>query len=55
MRRWTWVLSGALAAVTLTAISASATAAPKYYFQLQPVKAGPEVNADLKTYTAEAS
>ena len=31
-----------------------AAAAPKYYFQLQPVKAGPEVDADLKSYTGEA-
>ena len=54
MTRWTWALSGALAAVTLAAISGSAAAAPKYYFQLQPVKAGPEIDAQLKTYTSDA-
>ena len=31
-----------------------AHAAPKYYFQLQPVKAGPEVDAELKAFTGEA-
>ena len=54
MMRWRGALSAALVAVTLAAISASAAAAPKYYFQLQPVKAGPEVAAALKTYTGEA-
>jgi len=51
MTRWTWALSAALAALTL---SAPLAAAPKYYFQLQPVKAGPEVDAALKAYTGEA-
>jgi hypothetical protein len=54
MMRWRGALSAALVAVTLAAISASAAATPKYYFQLQPVKAGPEVAAALKTYTGEA-
>jgi hypothetical protein len=53
MTRWTLALSAAAAAAaTLPAISA--LAAPKYYFQMQPVKAGPEVDAELKSYTAEA-
>ena len=58
MMRCRWAssaaLAGALAAATLAAISASASAAPKYYFQLQPVKAGPEVDAEVKSYTGEA-
>jgi hypothetical protein len=32
----------------------AAAAGPKYFFQLREVKAGPEVDADLKTYAAEA-
>ena len=52
MTRWTWALAAALATVTLRALPAPA--APKYYFQLQPVKAGPEVDAALKSYTGEA-
>jgi len=51
MKRWTWALAAALVAATL---SAPVAAAPKYYFQLQPVKAGPEIDADLKRYTGEA-
>jgi hypothetical protein len=56
MTRSTLALSGALAAVTLAALPAmpASAAAPKYYFQLQPVKAGPEVDAALKSYTGEA-
>ena len=54
MTRWTWALCGALAAVTLAAFTASASAGPKYYFQLQPVKAGPEVDAAIKSYTGQA-
>ena len=56
MTRWTLALSGAVGALALAvipAVSASA-AAPKYYFQLQPVKAGPEVDAELKKFTGEA-
>ena len=54
MTRWTLALSGALVAVTLAAIPSASAAAPKYYFQLQPVKAGPEIDAELKRYTGEA-
>ena len=54
MKRWTWALAAGLAAVTPPALSAPAAAAPKYYFQLQPVKAGPEVDAALKRYTGES-
>ena len=54
MTRLTWALTAALAAVMLPALSKPTVAAPKYYFQLQPVKAGPEVDADLKSYTGEA-
>jgi hypothetical protein len=53
MTRWTLALSAA-AAVAATLPAISALAAPKYYFQLQPVKAGPEIDADIKNYTAEA-
>jgi hypothetical protein len=42
------LLAGAIAS------AAEAQAAPKYYFQLQDVKAGPEVDAALKTYAGEA-
>jgi hypothetical protein len=53
MTRWTLALSAAV--VAAGTISASPLrAAPKYYFQLQPVKAGPEVSDDLKTFTGEA-
>ncbi|HXT96930.1 MAG TPA: hypothetical protein VN853_11565 [Polyangia bacterium] len=53
MTRWTLALSAAVAAAG--ALQASPLrAAPKYYFQLQPVKAGPEISADLKTFTGEA-
>src|SRR5450432_2208323 len=55
MTRWTLVLSAAVVATTVTAPATSILAAtPKYYFQIQPVKAGPEVDADLKSFTAEA-
>ncbi|HVV51009.1 MAG TPA: hypothetical protein VHO06_15180 [Polyangia bacterium] len=54
MTRWTLALvAAAVAAVALPAGPVRA-ASPKYYFQLQPVKAGPEVPADLKAYTGEA-
>ena len=54
MMRLTLVLSAAVAA-TVTALATPIWAAtPKYYFQLQPVKAGPEVAADLKRYTGES-
>jgi hypothetical protein len=57
MTRSTLVLSAAvaaLAAVPVLGASEARGAAPKYYFQMQPVKAGPEIDADLKAYTGEA-
>jgi hypothetical protein len=56
MTRSTLVVSAAvaaLAAVPVLGASKARAAAPKYYFQMQPVKAGPEVDADLKAYTGE--
>ena len=53
MTRSTLALSAAVAAFVAAPVAARA-AAPKYYFQMQPVKAGPEVDADLKAYTGEA-
>jgi hypothetical protein len=50
MTRWTLAL---LAAVPLLAAQ-GAMAAPKYYFQLQPVKAGPEVDAATKALVGDA-
>ncbi len=47
-----WALAAALAAAD--GLRLRATAAPKYYFQLQPVKAGPEVGRGAKSYTGEA-
>jgi hypothetical protein len=52
MTRWTLAV-GAAATVALATMAAWA-AAPKYYFQIQPVKAGPEVDAALKAFTADA-
>jgi hypothetical protein len=47
-----------LAVAVLLAAAAMAApghaAAPKYYFQMQPVKAGPEIDAALKAYAGEA-
>jgi hypothetical protein len=60
MTRSTLALSAAVAALLAApvfearAADPQAHAAPKYYFQLQPVKAGPEVDAELKAYTGEA-
>ncbi|HEX3905455.1 MAG TPA: hypothetical protein VH853_21710 [Polyangia bacterium] len=55
MTRWTLALSAAVMATIVTTMATPTLAAtPKYYFQLQPVKAGPEVDADLKSYTGEA-
>jgi hypothetical protein len=49
----TWLVATAsLAAVTMAASAGAAE--PKYYFQTQEVKAGPEVDAGLKAYAAEA-
>ena len=61
MTRSTLARSAAVAAlavvpvlgVSLVPVEATA-AAPKYYFQMQPVKAGPEVDEALKSYTGEA-
>jgi hypothetical protein len=47
------VLVGVTAAVGV-ALPAAAAAGPKFYFQSQEVKAGPDVDAALKTYAAEA-
>ncbi|HEY6478007.1 MAG TPA: hypothetical protein VI456_15625 [Polyangia bacterium] len=57
MTRSTLALSAAVAALVAVAVlraSEARAASPKYYFKIQPVKAGPEVDADLKTYTGEA-
>jgi hypothetical protein len=54
MTRSTLALSAAVAALVAAPLLRAHAAAPKYYFQLQPVKAGPEVDADLKAYTGEA-
>jgi len=54
MTRSTLALSAAVAALVAGPLLRAHAAAPKYYFQLQPVKAGPEVDADLKAYTNEA-
>ena len=54
MTRSTLVLSAAAAALTAAPVFQARAAAPKYYFQMQPVKAGPEIDADLKAYTGEA-
>jgi hypothetical protein len=61
MTRSTLALSAAVAALVAAPVFVARAAdprahaaAPKYYFQLQPVKAGPEVDADLKAYTGEA-
>jgi hypothetical protein len=57
MTRSTLALSAAVAALVAAPVlraPEARAAAPKYYFQLQPVKAGPEVAADLKTYTGDA-
>ncbi|HVT07576.1 MAG TPA: hypothetical protein VHO67_08965 [Polyangia bacterium] len=42
------------AALPLFAAQAAFAAAPKYYFQLQPVKAGPDVDAATKSFAGEA-
>ena len=48
------ILGGLLAAtVALMAVPAEG-AGPKYYFQIQEVKAGPELDAALKEYAADA-
>ncbi len=49
-------LAALLAALSILAMAATrpAMAAPKYYFQLQPVKAGPEIDAATKAFAADA-
>jgi hypothetical protein len=49
----TWLYLTASLATVATALPAGA-AEPKYYFQTQDVKAGPEVDAPLKAFAAEA-
>ncbi len=44
----------ALAAALPLFVAQGAFAAPKYYFQLQPVKAGPEVDAATKAFAGDA-
>lgn len=46
-------IAAALLISGVTAAVAVAAASPKYYFRLGEVKAGPEVDAALKTYTGE--
>jgi len=53
MRRWTQAAVAAAAMMILSAASARA-ATPKYYFQIQPVKAGPQIDAALKAYAGQA-
>ncbi|HLK93245.1 MAG TPA: hypothetical protein VKZ18_25350 [Polyangia bacterium] len=54
MTRWTLAVSAAVMAAAAIPAAPLRAAPPKYYFQLQPVKAGPEVDADLKAFTGEA-
>ena len=54
MTRSTLALSAAVAALVAAPALSAHAAAPKYYFQMQPVKAGPEIDAELKSYTGEA-
>lgn len=54
MTRWTLAVSAAVMAAATIPAGPLRAATPKYYFQLQPVKAGPEVDGDLKAFTAEA-
>lgn len=55
-----WKLAGLAAVAALAALATTISAlpalasAPKFYFQMQPVKAGPEVDQAIKTYAAEA-
>jgi len=54
MKRWTLAAAFLAALAALAAADRPALAAPKYYFQLQPVKAGPEIDAPTKTLAADA-
>jgi hypothetical protein len=47
-------LGAGLLALALLASPVARAASPKYYFRLGEVKAGPEVDAALKSYAAEA-
>ena len=55
-----WKRGGLATLATLAALAATTpalpalAAAPKFYFQMQPVKAGAEVDQATKTYAAEA-
>jgi hypothetical protein len=55
-----WKLAGLTSGATLAVVAATMpalpalAAAPKFYFQMQPVKAGAEVDQATKTYAAEA-
>jgi hypothetical protein len=53
-RRTTIAFSLLVALLVAASASAVRAAAPKFYFQVQDVKAGPEVDAALKTYAAQA-
>src|SRR5690349_7224411 len=48
------LLAAMLAGAAATTAALPADAAPKYFFQMQEVKAGPEVPAPLKAYAAQA-
>jgi hypothetical protein len=54
MTRWKLARLTTLAAVAATAALPALAAAPKYYFQMQPVKAGAEIDEATKTFAAEA-
>jgi len=55
MMRWKLATLTTLAAVAALAAALPAlAAAPKFYFQMQPVKAGPEIDEATKTFAAEA-
>jgi hypothetical protein len=55
-----WKLAGRATLATFAALAAMAVAlpalaaAPKFYFQMQPVKAGAEIDEATKTFAAEA-
>ena len=54
MMRWMLAAAVGLAAALPLSGVEGAVAAPKYYFQLQPVKAGPEIDAATKAFAADA-
>jgi hypothetical protein len=53
-RAFVRLLLGVLAGAAAGAAAPPAAAAPKFFFQVQEVKAGPEVPAALKAYAAQA-